>query len=68
MGRQVRVFRQGRVAAASPDEAACRVYEMFPTAVAVRLKPSPEPTRRYEYLVELREEDTDGDDLAELLG
>ena len=53
----MRVFRQGRVAAASPDEAACRVYEMYPGAVEVRLKPSPELHRPYEYLVELREED-----------
>ena len=64
MGRQVRVFRQGRVAAASPDEAACRVYEMYPNALRVVLKPSPEPSRRYEYLVEVKEEEcTDGSDL-----
>lgn len=64
MGFQVRVFRQGRVAAASPDEAACRVYEMYPNALRVVLKPSPEPNRRYEYLVELKEEEcTGGSDL-----
>lgn len=49
-----RVFRTGRLAAASPDEAALRVRELYPDAIRVVLMPSPEPGRPYEYLVELK--------------